>query len=88
MEKEISKKPHTLNIENRAKGFVTGVTKVISSNDSLLTLETGAGGLAIMGSGLKIHKFNAEDGTLTLEGTVNSVKYSAAKVPFLKRVFS
>ena len=86
--KESPKRPHTLNIENRTKGFITGVIKVISSNETQLLLETTAGGLTILGSALKINKFNADDGVLSFEGAVNSFKYTAAKVPLLKRMFS
>ena len=84
---EKNRKPHTLNIENREKGFLTGVEKVVSSNETTLLLETSAGGLQIAGSGLKINKFDMDSGTLVFEGTVTGIRYAAAKVPLLKRIF-
>jgi sporulation protein YabP len=86
-EPEKPKKPHTLTIDGRDKGMLTGVEKVISSNETGLVLETGAGGLTITGAGLKINKFDMDSGALVFEGTVNSVRYSTAKIPFLKRIF-
>ncbi|MCL2061440.1 MAG: sporulation protein YabP [Firmicutes bacterium] len=84
---EKPKRPHTLNIENCAKGFLTGVEKVTSSNDAALVLQTSAGGLQISGTDLKINKFDTDSGALVFEGAVSSIRYSAAKVPLLKRLF-
>jgi len=81
-------KPHSLNIENREKGQLTGVIKVVSSNDTQLVLETSQGGLQLSGNGFKIIKFNADEGYLSFEGITNAIKYSAAKVPLLKKIFS
>jgi len=87
-EQKLNKRNHVVNIDNRAKGNITGVDKVISSNTTQLLLETSNGGLTVLGSELKILKFNADEGYLSFEGTVNSLKYSAAKVPFFKKIFS
>jgi len=87
-ELDMPKRPHNINFENREKGHVTGVSKVVSSNDRELVLESSAGGLTLTGSGLKIIKFNAEEGFLSFEGVPNAFRYSAAKVPLIKRIFS
>jgi len=87
-EMPIQKKHHTVQFDNREKGNVTGVVKVISSSETNLFLETSHGGLTLTGSDFKITKFNADEGYLAFEGAVNSFKYSAAKVPFFKRIFS
>ena len=81
------KRAHTVQLLSRKEGNLTGVEKVISSSETALVLATADGGLTVCGSGLKINHFDAGDGTLRFEGTVNSLKYSAAKVPVLKRIF-
>jgi len=81
-------KPHALTLENREKRTASGVVKVIGANDTSLTLETSQGGLSITGSGIKIAKYDVETGMLAFEGSVAGVKYSGAKVPLLKRMFS
>ena len=58
-------RPHGISLENREKGSVTGVEKVISANDSALFLETGQSGLTVSGSGLKINRYDHETGILT-----------------------
>jgi len=85
--KNLPRRAHSINIENRERGLVTGVEKVVSSSDTALTLETTCGGLVISGSGLKINKFDIESGALSFEGVTNNIKYSASKVPLLKRMF-
>lgn len=87
MENGKSNKPHSLSVLSRASGSVSGVEKVISSCDTSLSLATSAGGMIISGNGLKIVKFSVDDGTLAFEGTVNNIKYSAAKAPLIKRIF-
>jgi len=81
-------KPHVVHFENREKGHISGVIKVISSNERELSLDTHAGGLSLTGSSLKIIKFNAEEGYLSFEGVPTSLKYTAAKQPLFKRMFS
>ncbi len=83
----VQKRTHTITIENRSKAFLTGVNKVISSNESSLLLETSEGGLSVQGANLKISKYDMEAGTLSFEGSVNGLKYSAAKEPVLKKLF-
>ncbi len=88
MENKIAvKKPHSITLENRKRALMTGVEKVISSNETAILLETSEGGLTVAGTGLKINKFDAETGQLTFEGTVNKMQYSAAKEKFIKRIF-
>lgn len=78
---------HELKITGRNKGILTGIEKVISSCETALCLVSSCGNLNIAGEKLKIIKFNADDGTLDFEGTVNSMKYSGARTPLLKRIF-
>lgn len=86
-DKNAVKKPHTFTLENRKRALMTGVIKVISSNETCLLLETSDGGLSVVGEGLKINKFDVDSGQLTFEGVVNKMQYSAAKAPLLKRIF-
>ncbi|MCL2599381.1 MAG: sporulation protein YabP [Firmicutes bacterium] len=70
-------KNHSLSIENRKNGLVSGVEKVVSSNEKVLQLITSQGGLLISGNGFKIKRFSIEDGELSFEGEVDSFKYLA-----------
>ena len=91
MEQKISgdhaHKTHALNLNCREKGSLSGIEKVISSNETMLNLVSCCGGLVITGENLKILQFNAETGALDFEGNVFAIKYNAPKKPLLKRIF-
>ncbi|MBE5731201.1 MAG: sporulation protein YabP [Clostridiales bacterium] len=86
MEKE-TKKQHTIELSNRCKCSMSGIDKVISSSDTAIILSSSYGGLEISGKSLKISKYDVDDGSLCFEGELDSIKYSAPKVPLLKRIF-
>lgn len=85
--KSAEKKPHSISIENRSRAALTGVEKVISSNENCIMLLTSNGELGIFGTNLKINKFDNVSGQLSFEGTVNRLQYSAGKEKLLKRIF-
>ena len=85
--KQAEKKPHSINLENRSHAALTGVEKVVSSNENCITLLTSGGELVIFGANLKINKFDNVSGQLSFEGTVNKLQYSAGKEKLIKRIF-
>lgn len=88
MENIIEKrKSHSLTVENRSKAIMSGIIKVISSNQTEIWLETADGNLVINGNDMKINKFDVVSGELNLVGKINKFAYQNAKLPFLKRIF-
>lgn len=87
MENETIKKRHSLTLENRAKGSMTGISEVLSYGENELCLNTSEGLLTLTGKQLKIIKYNTEDGSLAFSGSVDAVKYNAKKPPIIKRIF-
>ena len=78
---------HGVNIDNRSKGSVTGVIKVLSVCPTTIALSTSYGELEITGKDLKINNFNQADHSFLFEGNVDSVCYQKKKEPLLKRLF-
>ena len=78
---------HRFDMNDRKKASLTGVSKVESSNATELILITCLGKLEIRGSELKISRFDVADGSLTLTGNIDSVKYAAPKQSLVKRIF-
>ena len=74
---------HSLSVADRKSGLVEGVSKVVSA----VNLITSRGALSISGKELRILKFDADTGKLSLEGEINSLKYEGGKKPLLKRIF-
>lgn len=87
MEEKKAVKPHTIKVENRAGGTLTGVKKLLSASPAALELDTHGGGLSIGGAGLKLERYDEAEGLLTFTGTVNKIQYTGAKVPLFKRLF-
>lgn len=81
------KKNHSFCLENRSSISMTGISEVISSCDTEISLVSSYGEITVTGKDLKINKFNVEDGALIAEGNVDCVKYKGAKTPLLKRIF-
>ena len=69
-------KPHSLHLDMRAKAVLTGVEEVVSMTETCAQVITAAGGLRIEGAGMHIAKYNAEEGLLVIDGTVNKLQYS------------
>lgn len=77
----------TVLLTNREHAEISGVEKVVRSNPETVDLITKRGGLTVCGSELKIDRFDVNDGALTLSGKVNTMRYTDAAVPLLKRIF-
>ncbi len=77
-------------LDSRMSIMITGVTDLVSFDDTSVFLETTLGGLLIEGSGLHITDYSLEKQTLTAEGNINALTYSDAARSgggFLKRIF-
>ncbi len=77
MEEKISRRPHRLELSNRARGSVTGIQDVVSFDENQLILDTDMGLLTIKGKGLHVSRLTLEKGEVDLEGTIDSLAYSA-----------
>ena len=80
-------RPHTVSIDNRKRAHLTGVTKVISANNSRISLDTSMGGLVIEGTDLAIGRYSDTEGTLGFEGNVSGFKYTKSPTSFVKKIF-
>lgn len=71
-----SPKPHTLNLENRRKALLTGVSEVAGFDESQVLLETDHGEIALTGEGLHVTRLMLEEGQLAVEGKIDGVFYT------------
>lgn len=80
---------HCVNIENRRKMSLNGVTDVSGFNESTILLKTSMGQLAIQGEELHIGRIDLEIGLLELEGKISELAYSDASpaASFWQRLF-
>ena len=68
--------PHSLNLEERHRLAVTGVSEVLSFDENQVVMDTALGLLTVEGEQLHVEKLSLDVGELTLEGTVDSLQYS------------
>lgn len=68
---------HTLTITNREQTVISGVSAVDSFDDQEIVLETALGTLTIRGEDLNIKQLDLESGRFAVDGTVNSLVYTA-----------
>lgn len=78
---------HSFEVKDRSSCSMTGIQKVVSSSETNISLVSSNGAMEISGKKLKIDSFSVDDGTLRFEGEIDDIKYSAKKVPLLKRLF-
>lgn len=67
--------PHRLTLAERGKLTVTGVTEVVSFEDTMVVLQTSMGTLAVQGSQLQLKTLSLEGGQVEVDGTVSSLVY-------------
>lgn len=83
---------HSLHLEQRSRGMLTGVIEVKSFNEENILLETCQGTLEIRGSKLHVCRLELDRGEAEIEGKVDSLIYMQGrnrkkKGSLLKRLF-
>lgn len=67
---------HRLNLCERSRLTMTGVTEVISFDETAVVLQTGLGTLVVQGSQLQLKNLTQDGGQVEIDGTVDSLSYS------------
>lgn len=81
--------PHKLTLDSRKRLTISGVTEVVSFDDTTVLLKTTQGTLMIHGDHLSLRTLTLENGQVAVDGTVNALHYEAAgeQGGFLRRLF-
>ena len=82
--------PHSIQLEERHRLAVTGVSEVLSFDENEVIMDTSLGLLTVEGEGLHVEKLSLDMGELSLEGSIQSLCYSRdrqKKGSFWSRVF-
>ena len=75
-ERNTGNKIQNLYLENRETLKITGVEQVENFNEHAIEVYSVKGMITIKGNGMHISKLNLDDGTLKIEGNIDSVVYS------------
>ncbi len=66
---------HSLTLQERARLTMTGVTEVISFDETAVVLETSLGTLVIQGHDLRLKTLSTDGGQVAVEGSVAALSY-------------
>lgn len=67
--------PHKLTLNQRKNLTMTGVTEVLSFDESAVVLRTGLGTLAVQGQELKLKTLSLEGGQVAVDGRISALVY-------------
>ncbi len=67
--------PHKLQLSDRQQLTMTGVTEVVSFEDSTVVLQTSLGTLIVQGRDLQLKTLSLEGGQVAVDGTVTALIY-------------
>ncbi len=80
--------PHKLQLNERQQLSVTGVTEVVSFDDTAVVLQTSLGTLVVQGRDLQLKTLSLEGGQVAVSGNVSSLVYEDPKpATFFGRLF-
>ena len=81
--------PHKLTLNERSHLTMTGVTEIISFDDSAVILRTSLGNLVIQGSQLKLKTLLPEGGQVIVAGKISALTYEEPRIRggFWRRLF-
>ena len=67
--------PHKLTLDQRSRLTMTGVTEVISFDDTAVVLQTTLGQLTVHGQELKLKTLSLEGGQVAVDGSIAAMIY-------------
>lgn len=79
MEKQPIQLPHKLTLNERSNLTMTGVTEVVSFDDTAVVLKTCLGTLVVQGHQLQLKTLSPEGGQVAVEGNVESLVYEQSR---------
>lgn len=67
--------PHKLQLNERQQLTMTGVTEVVSFEESAVVLQTSLGTLIVQGRELQLKTLSLEGGQVAVDGTISALVY-------------
>lgn len=68
-------KEHTIALSNRKILSLTGISDVISFDETLVTLSCSQSIMSIEGEGMRVLRMDVDLGDLAIEGKINAISY-------------
>ena len=79
--------PHKLSLNERRELTMTGVTEVVSFEETAVVLRTALGTLIVQGAGLQLKTLSLDGGQVAVDGSVSALIYEEPRLGGWKRFF-
>ena len=81
--------PHKLVLNERSQLTMSGVSEVVSFDDSVVVLRTALGVLTVQGKDLQLKNLSLDGGNVAVEGDIGALYYEEPRQPggWLRRLF-
>lgn len=81
--------PHKLVLNERAQLTMSGVTEVMSFDDTAVVLRTALGVLTVQGSQLQLKNLSLDGGNVAVDGSIAALHYEEPRQPggWARRLF-
>ncbi len=79
--------PHKLSLDDRSRLTMTGVTEVVSFEESNVVLHTALGTLIIQGNDLKLKTLSLEGGQVAVDGHISALIYEEPRLSGWRQLF-
>ena len=79
--------PHKLQLNERKRLTMNGVTEGVSFDETAVVLETSLGLLIVQGQQLQLKNLSLEGGQVAVEGDINALSYEEPRQGGWRRLF-
>ena len=79
--------PHKLQMNERKSLTMTGVTEVVSFDESAVVLHTSLGLLIVQGQQLQLKNLSLDGGQVAVEGNISALSYEEPRQGGWRRLF-
>ena len=79
--------PHKLQLSERKLLTMTGVTEVVSFDETCVVLQTSLGLLIVQGQQLSLKNLSLDGGQVAVDGTISALSYEEPRQSGWRRLF-
>ena len=79
--------PHKLQLSERKTLSMTGVTEVVSFDETCVVLQTSLGLLIVQGQQLSLKNLSLDGGQVAVDGTISALSYEEPRQSGWRRLF-
>ena len=79
--------PHKLQLSERKSLTMTGVTEVVSFDETAVVLQTSLGLLVVQGQQLQLKNLSLDGGQVAVDGTISALSYEEPRQSGWRRLF-